>query len=89
LQAENTPRLDILDWMMPGMNSIEVYRKIRNAGKDLYTCIILLTTLIQDEDLVTGMNAGADGLIIQPFKANELKVRLRAGRRIIYFSRTS
>ncbi len=83
MQAEDAPGLAILDWMMPGMDGIEVCRRIRKEGKDLYTYIILLTALQQDEDLVTGMDAGADDYITKPFKSNELKVRLRAGRRII------
>jgi len=83
LQAEDAPGLAILDWMMPGMDGIEVCRRIRREGRDLYTYIILLTALQQDEDLVTGMDAGADDYITKPFKSNELKVRLRAGRRII------
>jgi diguanylate cyclase (GGDEF)-like protein len=83
LQAEDAPGLAILDWMMPGMDGIEVCRRIRQEDKDLYTYIILLTALQQDEDLVTGMDAGADDYITKPFKSNELKVRLRAGRRII------
>jgi diguanylate cyclase (GGDEF)-like protein len=83
LQAEDAPELAILDWMMPELDGIEVCRRIRKQGKDLYTYIILLTALQQDADLVTGMDAGADDYITKPFKSNELKVRLRAGRRII------
>jgi two-component system, cell cycle response regulator len=83
MQEEDAPGLAILDWMMPGMDGIEVCRRIRKEGKDLYTYIILLTAQQQDEDLVTGMDAGADDYITKPFKSNELKVRLRAGRRII------
>jgi diguanylate cyclase (GGDEF)-like protein len=83
MQAGDAPRLAILDWMMPGMDGIEICRKARQERKDFYTYIILLTALHQDQDLVTGMDAGADDYIIKPFKANELRVRLRAGRRII------
>jgi diguanylate cyclase (GGDEF)-like protein len=83
LHAENAPRLAILDWMMPGMDGIEVCRKIWNEGEELYTYMILLTALDRDEDLVTGMDAGADDYITKPFKSNELQVRLRAGRRIV------
>jgi diguanylate cyclase (GGDEF)-like protein len=83
LQAEDAPPLAILDWMMPGMDGIEICRRARRERKDFYTYIILLTALHQDEDLVTGMDAGADDYITKPFKSNELRVRLRAGRRII------
>ncbi len=83
LQAEDAPQLVILDWMMPGLEGVEVCRRIRKDAKDYYTYIILLTSLQRDEDLVTGMEAGADDYIFKPFKLNELRVRLRAGRRII------
>ena len=83
LQSEGAPRLAILDWMMPGMHGVEVCRKVREEVKEPYTYIILLTSQQRDEDLITGMEAGADDYIIKPFKQNELRVRLRAGRRII------
>jgi diguanylate cyclase (GGDEF)-like protein len=83
LLAENAPQLAILDWMMPGLEGIEVCRRIREVGEESYTYIILLTSLQRDEDLVVGMEAGADDYIFKPFKLNELRVRLRAGRRII------
>jgi two-component system cell cycle response regulator len=83
LRAEDAPRLAILDWMMPGVDGVEICRRMRREAREPYTYIILLTALHRDEDLVTGMEAGADDYITKPFKANELKVRLRAGRRII------
>ena len=83
LRSEDAPRLAILDWMMPGIDGVEVCRKVRMEIWEPYTYIILLTALHRDEDLVTGMDAGADDYITKPFKANELRVRLRAGRRII------
>jgi two-component system cell cycle response regulator len=82
LQSEDPPRLAMLDWMMPGMEGVEVCRKVREERKDPYTYIILLTSQQRDEDLVTGMEAGADDYITKPFKHNELRLRLRAGRRI-------
>jgi len=83
LQSEDAPRLVILDWMMPGLKGIEICRKVREGSQDPYVYIILLTAQKQDDDLVVGMDAGADDYIIKPFKSNELRVRLRAGRRII------
>lgn len=83
LTAANAPQLAILDWKMPGLEGVEICRKIRRDAKDHYTYMILLTSLQRDEDLVIGMEAGADDYIIKPFKHNELRVRLRAGRRII------
>jgi two-component system, NtrC family, sensor kinase len=83
LQAEDAPKLAILDWMMPGMDGVEICKRMRRQQKETYTYIILLTSLTMDEELVSGMEAGADDYIAKPFKANELEVRLRAGRRII------
>jgi len=83
LRMEDAPRLAILDWMMPGIDGVELCKKIRTEIWEPYTYIILLTALHREEDLVTGMEAGADDYITKPFKANELRVRLRAGRRII------
>ena len=83
LVSENAPQLAILDWKMPGMEGIEICRKIRKDAGESYAYIILLTSQQRDEDLVIGMKAGADDYIIKPFKHHELRVRLRAGRRII------
>ena len=83
LDSEQAPNLAILDWKMPGMEGVEVCRKIRENANSTYTYIILLTSLQRDEDLISGMEAGADDYVIKPFKLNELRVRLRAGRRII------
>lgn len=83
LQAEDPPRLALLDWMMPGLAGVEVCRKVREKKEEPYTYIILLTAQQSDEDLVIGMEAGADDYITKPFKHNELRLRLRAGRRII------
>jgi len=83
LQSVDPPRLALLDWMMPGMEGVEVCRRVREMDTDSYTYIILLTSQQSDEDLVTGMEAGADDYITKPFKHNELRLRLRAGRRII------
>ncbi|MBC7962103.1 MAG: diguanylate cyclase [Steroidobacteraceae bacterium] len=83
LMAKDAPQLAILDWKMPGMEGIEICRQFRKDAKENYTYIILLTSQQRDEELVIGMEAGADDYVIKPFKHNELRVRLRAGRRII------
>ncbi len=82
LRADDAPRLAILDWLMPGMDGLELCRAVRKQGKP-YIYILLLTSQQKDEDLVVGMEAGADDYLTKPFKNNELKVRLNAGRRII------
>jgi len=83
LNTEDAPRLAILDWMMPGLDGLEICRRIRKEGHAPYTYIILLTSHQQDEDLVAGMEAGADDYITKPFKTNELRVRINAGKRLL------
>ena len=83
LLSENAPKLAILDWKMPGMEGTQICRKVRKEVLEPYVYLILLTSQQRDEDLVIGMEAGADDYIIKPFKLNELRVRLRSARRLI------
>lgn len=83
LQEEDAPRLAILDWMMPGMDGVQVCREIRRRGQEPYIYILLLTARNRKEDLIEGMDAGLDDYITKPFDMQELRVRLRAGRRIL------
>jgi len=83
LQTDGAPRLAILDWMMPGLDGVEVCRRVRAARREPYVYILLLTARTESEDLVEGMDAGADDYLTKPFKAHELRVRLRAGTRIL------
>lgn len=83
LSADKAPRLAILDWMMPGMDGLELCRRIRRRAEGVYTYVMLLTSQQGDNDMVTGMEAGADDYLTKPFRVSELRVRLRTGRRII------
>ena len=83
MQLPNAPRLAILDWMMPYMDGVEVCRRIRAVGREPYVYVLLLTARTESHDLVEGMEAGADDYLTKPFNAQELRVRLRAGRRIL------
>jgi two-component system, cell cycle response regulator len=85
LKSEDAPEIAILDWVMPGLTGPEVCRRVRaNAKeKDIYTYILLLTSKSQREDLIEGMESGADDYLTKPFDQHELKVRLRPGTRII------
>src|ERR1700691_1265078 len=89
LQAEEAPKLAILDWVMPGLTGPEVCRRVREHAQDKesYTYILLLTSKSLKEDLIEGMEAGADDYVTKPFDQHELKVRLRAGTRIIDLQR--
>jgi len=83
LQADDAPRLAILDWMMPGIDGVDVCRRVRAVGREPYIYILLLTARTDSEDLVEGMDSGADDYLTKPFKAPELRARLRAGQRIL------
>lgn len=85
LQENSVPRLVILDWMMPHMDGLEICKRLRSqeAQTDHYTYIILLTAKGAKDDVIQGMEAGADDYLVKPFDPQELRVRLRAGERII------
>jgi DNA-binding response OmpR family regulator len=82
LQQEDTPRLAILDWMMPGMEGTELCRKAREKNSDPYVYIILLTAKGEQEDVLEGMRSGADDFVRKPFDKDELRVRVDVGRRV-------
>ncbi len=79
-------RLAILDWMMPGIDGVNLCKKIRKElpkNKSEYVYIILLTGKKQQKDIILGLSAGADDYMIKPANLLELKVRLNNGNRII------
>ena len=87
LQQPETPPLAILDVNMPGLDGIEVCRKIRQASQALPTYIILLTANSSKSDLVAGLEGGADDYITKPFDSEELCARVQVGIRIVELQR--
>jgi two-component system, cell cycle response regulator len=83
LQRPDAPGLAILDWMMPGLTGPEVCARIRQHAREPYTYILLLTSKSLKEDLIQGMESGADDYVTKPFDRHELQVRLRAGKRLV------
>lgn len=83
LQRDDAPQLAILDWMMPGMTGPAVCGELRRRRREVYTYVLLLTARTEKQALIEGMESGADDYITKPFDAQELKVRLRAGLRIL------
>lgn len=82
-QADEAPRLAILDWMMPGMDGVEVCRKVRQQDTQNPTYIIILTTLDRKADIVKGLESGADDYVAKPFHQEELRARVQVGRRVV------
>ncbi|MBI2827613.1 MAG: diguanylate cyclase [Planctomycetia bacterium] len=84
LQAPDSPQLVVFDWLMPGLDGTQLCREVRSRKQEPYTYILLLTAKRAQEDIVEGLTAGADDYITKPFNPQELRVRLRAGKRILY-----
>lgn len=77
------PKIVITDWNMPQMDGLELCRKIRSEEGEDYTYIIVVTGRDEIQDVIKGMEAGADDYIVKPFNKNELNVRIKAGARVI------
>lgn len=85
LQRDPTIRICVVDWVMPHLDGVAVCRAIRERERqhEHYVYTILLTAKTQKEDVVRGIEAGADDYIVKPCNPLELEVRLRAGRRVV------
>ena len=83
LQREDAPRIAIMDWMLPGLDGVEVCRRIRTTEPSSSIYIILLTSRSEKQDIVNGLGAGANDYIIKPFDQDELHARVEVGRRVI------
>jgi DNA-binding response OmpR family regulator len=81
LRKKEAPSLAILDWMMPGMDGLEICRRVREVNPFVY--IILLTARGSKENIVEGLGAGADDYLIKPFDKDELHARIQVGLRVI------
>lgn len=83
LREPDAPRLAILDWMMPEMDGLEVIRRVRARQIDRPPYLIMLTAKGEKEDIITGLEAGANDYLAKPFNAGELRARVEVGRRMI------
>jgi sigma-B regulation protein RsbU (phosphoserine phosphatase) len=88
LHARSAPNLAILNWMMPGIDGIDLCREVRKEKRLAYVYIILLTGKDRKRDIIEGIGAGADDYMTKPFNPQELRVRLRTGRRILEMQTT-
>ena len=84
LQQPHSPRLALMDWVMPKLDGIAVCRKLREGRAcESYVYTILLTAKDTKGDLLKAMEAGADDYLVKPFDAEELKAKLMVGKRIL------
>jgi two-component system cell cycle response regulator len=77
------PRLALLDWVMPELDGPGVCREVRKRNQQSYVYMVLLTSKESKEDVVAGLESGADDYLTKPFDPEELKARLRTGLRIL------
>jgi diguanylate cyclase (GGDEF)-like protein len=83
INREDAPHLAILDRMMPGLDGVEICRRLRQHANGSSTYVILLTAMSRKENVIEGLEAGADDYLTKPFDRHELRVRLQAGARIV------
>lgn len=76
------PQVVVTDWMMPGLNGLELCRAIRSAEVDTYTYLVLLTSFGSQNDVLAGMEAGADDYVTKPLDPFTLRTRLLVARRV-------
>ncbi len=87
LFAADAPRLVLLDWEMPGLDGLEVCRRVRQRQGEDPPYILLLTARRETDDIVAGLDAGANDYIAKPFENTELHARLRVGKRMLDLQR--
>jgi two-component system cell cycle response regulator len=85
LQSKDVPTIAIFDWVMPGLEGVELCRKVRRLSRQHYTYVLLLTSKIEKQDVIEGLGAGADDYVSKPFNPKELQARLLVAQRIISF----
>jgi len=87
LNQPDAPRLAVLDWMMPGMDGIDVCRRLFEDRERPFTFVVMLTAKDQKEDIATALDAGASDYLTKPWAAVELRARVDAGRRFVELQR--
>jgi len=84
LRRPDAPRLVLLDWVLPGLDGLELCRRIRDASPEgSYSYVIVLTGKSGQKEMLEAMQAGADDYIVKPFDEPALRARLSVGRRIL------
>ncbi|MFK7990698.1 MAG: diguanylate cyclase [Sandaracinaceae bacterium] len=83
LNADDAPKIAILDWVMPGMDGVDVCRALRQQDSDRHVFVYLLSARGKAKDVLEGLDAGADDYLTKPVNPAELRIRLRNGRRLV------
>lgn len=83
LRQQHPPELVVLDWEMPGMNGIELCRRLRHQSRNYYHYVLMITGRSDKQDIVRARELGADDCLIKPFEPADLKARLGVGHRIV------
>jgi phosphoserine phosphatase RsbU/P len=83
LRQPGAPSLLVLDWLMPETDGVEVCRQARETPALKSAYIILLTSRGSKEDIVQGLQAGADDYVTKPFDHGELRARVQVGSRVV------
>jgi CheY-like chemotaxis protein len=88
LEGPDAPPLAVLDWMMPGLDGVEVCLRVRAHARPEPPFLILLTSRGSKGDVVTGLDSGANDYLTKPFDRDELRARVKVGRRVVELQQT-
>jgi CheY-like chemotaxis protein len=88
LQGADPPKLAILDWMMPEIDGVEICRRVRASPTATPPYLILLTAKSGKENVVAGLDAGANDYLTKPFNRAELRARVKVGAQVLELQRT-
>lgn len=88
LKGKDAPELAVFDWMMPGLEGIQILRRLRTTPGFELLYVILLTSRTDKEDVAYGLAAGANDYIAKPFDPSELEARVRVGERMVKLQRS-
>jgi len=83
MQHDDAPSLAIVDWTMPGMDGLELCQRIRGLAGRQRPYVIFVTARARPQDVVTGLEAGADDYLVKPFNLQELRARVHVGSRML------
>jgi CheY-like chemotaxis protein len=87
LQQEPVPQIALLDWVMPGLDGIEICQRAREVQRSEPVYLIMLSARSSQEDVLAGFDAGADDYLSKPVELPELQARLRVGSRLVTLQR--